>query len=516
MNVYYAKLAALTAAAVLSWESALVCQAQSGPSRTIVFADVVKLAQAHQSDDVIIAYIRGSGASFALTADEIIYLSNQGVSQSAISVLQNSSAPVVGGQPIIPNAPPMGDSPLINPPPPGPVQPIPVSAPAPEAPEVTFDYFHNRLGAEGMWMEIPGYGQCWRPYLAMRDLEWRPYYHRGHWVYTENGWFWQSEDPWGEIVFHYGRWHHHPLHGWLWVPGYDWAPSWVSWRHSEGYLGWAPLPPEARFTVGVGLSFNGRVGMELDFGLTEAHYNFVSCDHFWEHDLYRYHVPHDRVVIIFGSSRVSNTYRVEGRRFVNEGFGRERVELVTHRTIVVERPVIRDPIVARHVERTVVVVKPETGGPRGGGRPGTEASRPPGNAGGQPGANPGAVKPNVPPATAQPAGNRGAPGAAPVGTAPSATTGGRGNTYSSGTAGTGANPSTGGANPPPFSSTGGRGVGTGAGGAGTGGASTGGLGNGTAGSGGAVSPGGGLGVQPRPGGPASSLGRSTNRPGIRR
>src|SRR5205085_3565195 len=27
----------------------------------------------------------------------------------------------------------------------------------------------------------------------------------------------------------------------------EWAPSWVSWREGEGYVGWAPLPPGPSF-----------------------------------------------------------------------------------------------------------------------------------------------------------------------------------------------------------------------------------------------------------------------------
>jgi hypothetical protein len=31
--------------------------------------------------------------------------------------------------------------------------------------------------------------------------------------------------------------------GWLWVPGYQWAPAWVSWRYGGDAVGWAPLAP---------------------------------------------------------------------------------------------------------------------------------------------------------------------------------------------------------------------------------------------------------------------------------
>ena len=30
---------------------------------------------------------------------------------------------------------------------------------------------------------------------------------------------------------------------WIWVPGIEWAPTWVTWRVGGGYIGWAPLPP---------------------------------------------------------------------------------------------------------------------------------------------------------------------------------------------------------------------------------------------------------------------------------
>jgi hypothetical protein len=37
------------------------------------------------------------------------------------------------------------------------------------------------------------------------------------------------------------------------VPGNEWAPAWVSWRKSNDYVGWAPLPPEARFDQRTGI-----------------------------------------------------------------------------------------------------------------------------------------------------------------------------------------------------------------------------------------------------------------------
>jgi hypothetical protein len=49
--------------------------------------EVAKLSQAKMGDDVILAYIKNSGASYTLSADDILYLKDQGVSQNVISAL---------------------------------------------------------------------------------------------------------------------------------------------------------------------------------------------------------------------------------------------------------------------------------------------------------------------------------------------------------------------------------------------------------------------------------------------
>ena len=108
--------------------------------------------------------------------------------------------------------------------------------------------FYEPLAAQGTWVEIGGYGRCWRP--ASVEVSWRPYCY-GHWESTDCGWFWVSEEPWGWACYHYGRWYYDPVYAWVWVPGVDWAPAWVSWRYGGGYVGWAPLPPIVSFSGGV-------------------------------------------------------------------------------------------------------------------------------------------------------------------------------------------------------------------------------------------------------------------------
>jgi hypothetical protein len=199
----------------------------------------------------------------------------------------------------------------------------------------SLDAYQSQLAPYGTWVNVPGYGPCWRPAIAAADPYWRPYCDQGHWVYTADGWFWQSDTPWGDIVFHYGRWFRDPL-GWVWVPGYDWAPAWVCWRQADGYCGWAPLPPGAVFKAGVGLWYNGRLAMDVDFGLGMELFTFIPYDHFWDHNLHAYLLPRDRVSIFFGHSVVMNGYRLDHGRFVVEGLGRERMAGFTHHDVRVE------------------------------------------------------------------------------------------------------------------------------------------------------------------------------------
>src|SRR5574342_663124 len=99
--------------------------------------------------------------------------------------------------------------------------------------------FEAELAPYGEWVVVPHHGRVWRPH---HRAGWRPYFH-GRWVWTDDGWFWDSEEPFGWATYHYGRWYPDPANGWVWVPGYTWGPAWVSWRFGGGVIGWAPLLP---------------------------------------------------------------------------------------------------------------------------------------------------------------------------------------------------------------------------------------------------------------------------------
>jgi hypothetical protein len=119
-------------------------------------------------------------------------------------------------------------------------------APASQQPQGPDPQF-GELSAYGSWVFTPEYGRVWVPY-ANRTAGWRPYFY-GHWVFTDYGWTWESDEVWGAGPYHYGRWVWASSHRWVWVPGYTWAPAWVVWRHGGGCVGWAPMPPDAGVSV---------------------------------------------------------------------------------------------------------------------------------------------------------------------------------------------------------------------------------------------------------------------------
>ncbi len=116
----------------------------------------------------------------------------------------------------------------------------------------SYDTFYRKLEPYGGWRETADYGYVWQPEQAQRSRDWRPYTD-GRWAYTDAGWTWISDEPFGWATYHYGRWTRLRGVGWVWVPGDEWAPAWVSWRKSDRHLGWAPLPPEARFERRTGI-----------------------------------------------------------------------------------------------------------------------------------------------------------------------------------------------------------------------------------------------------------------------
>jgi hypothetical protein len=122
----------------------------------------------------------------------------------------------------------------------------PMSAPAPVADVSGVDQFYDPLNAYGRWYPHPSYGNIWVPSRTYAGVGWRPYT-QGYWAQTEYGWTWVSNEPFGWATYHYGRWYYDAMYGWVWVPGTQWAPAWVTWRTGGSYVGWAPMGPGAYY-----------------------------------------------------------------------------------------------------------------------------------------------------------------------------------------------------------------------------------------------------------------------------
>lgn len=321
-------------------------------------AEVVKLASSGVGDEVVLAYIRNSQAIFDLNADQLLYLKDVGLSPQVItSMLDHDNAIKSQTQP---TAPPPQEQPTAPAPQPqyAPQAPQPapatqyaqpasatVPAPAPVAsavPPPTYvgsaplevSYFYNDLSPYGSWVDLAGVGWCWQPSAVVVTPGWRPYCNGGRWVWTDAGWFWQSDYSWGWAPFHYGRWYMDNRCGWVWLPGTTWGPAWVTWRTVGTTCGWAPLPPHADFVAGAGWRYNGvSVGASFDFGLGVNAFAFVSFGNFCSPNVSTYCLPRSQATVIYKQTTIVNNYVVNNNTFINRGVAYDRIAAASHAPI---------------------------------------------------------------------------------------------------------------------------------------------------------------------------------------
>jgi hypothetical protein len=312
-------------------------------------AEVVKLAGSGVGDDVVLAYVQNAQAPFDLTADNVLYLRDVGVSQPVITAMLNHDSAFRS------QAPPQGAPPQYAPTE-TPAAPVPGPGPAPEAPPPQAEaapasyvgspppdvsYFYNDLSPYGTWASLPGVGWCWQPSVVVVNRGWRPYCDSGHWVYSDAGWFWQSDYSWGWAPFHYGRWYMDAGCGWVWVPGRVWGPAWVTWRSVGTTCGWAPLPPGADFAAGIGWRFNGvSVAASFGFGLSVNAFAFVSFGNFCAHDVAFHCLPPTQAAVVFRQAVVVNNYTVVNNTVINNGIAVNRIAAASH--VPVPRATLRE------------------------------------------------------------------------------------------------------------------------------------------------------------------------------
>src|SRR5205807_5715101 len=211
--------------------------------------------------------------------------------------------------------------------------------PRESAPARGYSTFYTKLEPHGAWLETSDYGYVWQPREAESSRTWRPYTN-GRWIYTDAGWTWISAEPFGWATYHYGRWTRLRGIGWVWVPGNEWAPAWVSWRKSNEYVGWAPLPPEARFDQRTGI--HNWSDNYYDIGPDQ--YCFVASREFGAPRVQQTLLPPERNVTIVNQTTNVTNITYNNTTIVNEGPNYDEV-----------RAQSREPVQRYRLERNVNV-----------------------------------------------------------------------------------------------------------------------------------------------------------------
>ena len=276
-------------------------------------AEVVRLQASGLGDEVILAHIQNSPALNPITADQIVYLKDLGISPRVLTALlqhqrpDTSEAAPAPEEPMPPMAPGAEDGASLTPE--DYSESANLAGPLYFNP-VDYGYVYDALAPYGSWLDLPDYGWSWQPTACRMNHSWRPYCDNGRWRWSDSGWYWDSRYSWGWAPFHYGRWSQHPQHGWVWHPDRTWAPAWVCWRNSADACGWAPLPPGADFTLNTGWTLHGRSvnAQQPDFGLAPSTFTFVDKAHFLGPSQHRFNWQQ-------GSEAFQRTGPVEGNGF---------------------------------------------------------------------------------------------------------------------------------------------------------------------------------------------------------
>jgi hypothetical protein len=184
--------------------SSSVAQAQyNAPAPQLAYGvpQILQLEQAKVSDDTILAYIKNSGNSYGLTADQIIYLKQQGVSDPVITAMLNQPKPAaVAYTPTTPAPQPVAQTTIA---------PVPTATVAPTVTYVQAAPAPNYYYAQPYY--DPSY--AWFPPVSL-SFAWGGGYYGGWHGGGYGGWNGGGYGGWhggGYGGWHgggYGGWHH--------------------------------------------------------------------------------------------------------------------------------------------------------------------------------------------------------------------------------------------------------------------------------------------------------------------
>jgi hypothetical protein len=162
-----------SAPAVLAQDVSVKTAAPAAPAPQLGYgvSQILRLKQAEIGDETIIAYIKNSGNSYGLNADQIIYLRQQGVSDAVLTAMLQQPRPAAAAPTITPPAPQLMASTAYY---------SDSTAPATVTPAVTYV------------QTVPATTYYYQPYYYY------PYYYSSAYCYPSYGWS-------SGLSFYYGR-----------------------------------------------------------------------------------------------------------------------------------------------------------------------------------------------------------------------------------------------------------------------------------------------------------------------
>ena len=111
-------------------------------------------------------YVTNSISTFNLDPDKIIYLKDIGVPDSLVTAMMQRDQVLQAQMAATAYQPPPQPAPAAEP---VATEPAPAAPPVDQPAAVTVNYFYDTLAPYGAWVNVDGYGRCWRPTVMVAN-----------------------------------------------------------------------------------------------------------------------------------------------------------------------------------------------------------------------------------------------------------------------------------------------------------------------------------------------------------
>ena len=198
-------LLAFTAAGVLVCGAVSAsAQETTAPQLAYGVPQILQMSQAKVGDDTIVAYIKNSGSSYGLNADQIIYLKQQGVSDAVLTAMLSQPKPGVAPATPTTPAPEQTTAPTAT--------AVPTPTPAPtvtyiQTPPATTYYYYQPYYYP--YYYYPAYYPVYYGYPGVSFYYgWGGHYHGGYYYGGWHGGYGGWHGGYTGWNGGYGGWHH--------------------------------------------------------------------------------------------------------------------------------------------------------------------------------------------------------------------------------------------------------------------------------------------------------------------